>query len=258
MESFLLSSDENMSFKSISLLVCLSASNALFAFDHAHKDFTSFLKSHTKINKLKIHVDYKKIKKHPEHLNLYLEQLIDVKKSEFELFTKNEKLVFWINAYNAFSIQKVIMHYPVKSFEDIGTMFSSVWSHKFINLLEEKLSLDDIYHKKIRKIFKDPRVHFALSSNCVSCPNLSQKSYVAKKLDKQLNEASMRFLNDESKNFYSRKEKVHYLSKIFMWYGADFNATYKGYTNFIKKYKKTNKDIAVEWLPFNWDINDLN
>lgn len=229
-----------------------------FAFDHTHEQWSKVLKTNTIEKSGQVLVKYKQLKKHPEELFAYIEQLEDVSKDEFKKFSHSQKLAFWINAYNAYTIQLVIKNYPAKSIKDIGGLFSSAWGIDFINLLGKKMSLDDIEHKTIRKNFKEPRIHFAVNCASISCPSLLQEAYNAEHLNSQLEFSAKRFLTNSNKNYYNKKEKAYYLSKIFKWYGADFNAKYKGYMRYIQKYLKAPKNTPVEWLDYDWTLNEFS
>lgn len=235
----------------------LLITNISFAFDHTHETWSKALKQNTKEVDGQVLVNYKKIKKHPEQLLAYLDELESVTKDVFAKFSKKQKLAFWINAYNAYTIQLIIKNYPIKSIKDIGSIFSSAWSKDFINLLGKKLSLDDIEHETIRKKFKEPRIHFAVNCASISCPSLLQEAYNSEHLEAQLNFSAKRFLTNKNKNYYSKTEKAFYLSKIFKWYGADFNAKYKGYVNFVKKYLTAPNNTPVEWLDYDWTLNEF-
>lgn len=228
-----------------------------FAFDHEHSLLTKVLKQHTKKVGSQVSINYTAIKKHPEELQSYLEGLRSVSKEEFKKFTKDQQLAFWINAYNGFTIELIIRKYPVKSIKDIGSFFSSAWSIKFITLFGKEMSLDDIEHKNIRKKFKEPRIHFAVNCASFSCPSLYQEAFTANQIDAQLNDAAQNFILNTKKNYYNKKEKTLYLSKIFKWYGADFNANYKGHLNYIRKFIKAPENAAVEWIDYDWSLNEI-
>ena len=122
----------------------------------------------------------------------------------------------------------------------------------------KEMSLDDIEHETIRKKFKEPRIHFAVNCASLGCPSLMQEAFNHEHLNAQLDLAAKYFLSNQLKNYYNKSEKAFYLSKIFKWYGADFNAKYKGYVNFVRKFIKAPRDTPVEWNDYNWDLNELN
>ncbi|NCQ19483.1 MAG: DUF547 domain-containing protein, partial [Ignavibacteria bacterium] len=110
----------------------------------SHQLFTEILNQHVK-NGL---VDYKNLKK-DSRLEKYLVQLSN---TEPEKLSRNEKLAFWINAYNAFTLQVIVENYPVESITDlntggkiIGYLFGkTVWDKEFILINKKKYSLGDI------------------------------------------------------------------------------------------------------------------
>jgi hypothetical protein len=119
------------------------------------------------------------------------------------------------------------------------------------------MSLDNIEHDTIRKQFKEPRIHFAVNCASISCPSLLQSAFVGKTMNIQLEKAATHFLNNKLKNYYDTKENVLYLSAIFKWYGADFNAKYKGYLNYVSSELKVPKGVTVEWLDYDWALNEI-
>ena len=130
-------------------------------FDHSHKIFDLVLKNHTKVSQNQTLFNYKKLKSNRSNLDLYLLQLKGLKKKNFNSFNEKQKLAFWINAYNAYTLDIVVRNYPLKSIKDIssGGFFSSIvasgpWKKKFISQFGQKMSLDHIEHDIIRKRFQ--------------------------------------------------------------------------------------------------------
>lgn len=174
-------------------------------------------------------------------------------------WTRNEQLAYWVNAYNAFTIQLVSEHYPVESIKKIknGIPFiNSVWDIRFIEIEGERYDLNNIEHNILHPVFKDPRVHFAINCASISCPNLLNEAYVSSTLDQQLNEATKRFLSDTNKNLILQDQLQ--VSKIFLWFGKDFKQE-DGIIGFINKYYplKVNKKAKIGYLDYNWGLNDL-
>ena len=186
--------------KNILTILALLISSYAIGFDHAHKKWDEILKSKTIKKDEQVLVNYKSIKANQVKLNSYLKELEKVSKKEFNNFSKQEQLAFWINAYNAYTVKLIVKNYPVKSIKDIGSFFSSPWSKDFITLLGKKMSLDDIEHETIRKDFKEPRIHFAVNCASIGCPSLYQEAFVASRIDKQLEVATKLFLNNKNKN----------------------------------------------------------
>ena len=169
----------------------------------SHAIWDSLLQQHvSKAGK----VDYKGFIKDSTRLNQYLE-LLSSNHPNDDLWTAEERLAYWINAYNAFTVKLIIDHYPVRSIKDIknGIPFvNTVWDIKFIQIEGETYDLNNIEHGIIRARFNDPRIHFAVNCASVSCPRLSNHAYVADQLDEQLNASARAFLGDLSKNQIAR------------------------------------------------------
>lgn len=242
-------------------LYCLKIS----AFNHDHVHWDEILKKNTQLKSSQVLVDYKALKKNPNQLNQYLDELKKVKPSQFASFSEKQKLAFWINAYNAFTIDIVLKHYPIESIKEIksGWFSSGPWKIEFIPLLGKTISLDEIEHNIIRKRFDEPRIHFALNCASLGCPSLYQQAFNAKHLDTQLQSAALHFLTNKKKNYL--KGDTLYLSKIFKWYGDDFQKKYKSYKNFIiktlqlKKEQNQNKEenYKIEFNEYDWKLNGL-
>ncbi len=173
-------------------------------------------------------------------------------------WTENERLAYWINAYNAFTVQLVVENYPVTGIKEIGgnlPMINSVWDIKFFKIGDTDFDLNTIEHEIIRKLFNEPRAHFALNCASISCPVLRSEAYTAKDLNKQLEEQAVAFLNDVSRNSIT-SEKIQ-LSKIFDWFESDFTKE-KTLRKYLENYstQKLNAAVDIEFLEYNWNLNE--
>lgn len=199
-------------------------------------------------------VDYKGFIQDSTKLNKYLDLLSQSHPND-ENWNRNERMAYWINAYNAFTVKLIVNNYPVASIKDIknGIPFvNTVWDIKFINIEGANYDLNNIEHGILRPKFKDPRIHMVLNCASISCPKLQNFAYTADKLDEQMDRSAREFLNNKDKNRIT-PEKAQ-LSKIFDWYGGDFDSV----QNFVNKYSevKINKDTKIEYLEYNWALND--
>lgn len=231
--------------------------NAFAEFDHNHNKWDNILRTYTLKREKQVYFDYKGLKKNKAVLDSYLQQLEKLSQEEFTKFSEDEKLSFWINAYNAYTIQIILKHYPVKSIREIKSGFFSIgpWKISFINLLNKKMSLDDIEHGIIRKQFAEPRIHFAVNCASIGCPSLLQNAFTAKNLEEQLNYAAKNFLTNTKKNYVNNK--TLYLSKIFDWYGEDFDKKYGGYIHYIiQSLGLKSSDYVVKFNEYNWQLNE--
>ena len=231
------------------LFLSLIAMN-LYAFDQDYKSWDKFLKKYTVVEDKQTLVKYKEIDK--EDLKSILSEFEAVSKKDFKAWSKNQKLAFWINAYNAYTIQLILKHYPVKSIKDIGSLFSTPWSKEFINLLGKEMSLDDIEHETIRKNFKEPLIHFAVNCASIGCPSLSQSAFVGERIREQLAAAEKHFLNNKNKN--QLRGNVIFVSKIFKWFGDDFGG-YEPMKAYFKR-RLVFEVKEIEYLDYNWNLNE--
>jgi Protein of unknown function, DUF547 len=219
-----------------------------------HSGFDKLLKKYVDDKGM---VDYTAFKKDEAALKKYTKMLED--NAPADSWSKDEQLTYWINAYNAFTIQLILDNFPVKSIKDIGSKIkipfvNTPWDVKFINIGGKKMDLNNIEHGIIRKKFADPRIHFALVCAAKSCPKLRNEAYMANKLDEQLDDQGRDFLNDKDKNEVS-KDKAN-LSKILSWYGGDFTKT-KPMVEWVNKYSKVkmDKDADISHKSYNWELN---
>lgn len=192
-------------------------------------------------------------------LNNYLTKLSDNAPSN--KWSKDEKLAYWINAYNAFTVKLIADNYPVKSIKDLGAanpiiFVNTAWDKKFFSIDGKKMTLNTIEHKILRKQFNDPRMHFAINCASYSCPKLLNKAYEGKTVNKQLDEQAKDFLADKEKNKVSADKPQ--LSSIFKWFNGDFTKTGKTKIAFINQFTSTkiNENASLDYLDYNWDLNE--
>lgn len=228
------------------------------AFDHSHQQWGALLKEHVKRESHRYLVDYAGVKRELATLNRYLSSLSRVSADVYQGFSKQEKLAFLINAYNAFTWQLIADHYPLGSIKDSKIAVFSPWKVKFFVLLGKKHHLDWLEHAKIRKDFSEPRIHFALNCASMGCPDIMPWAFVGSRLEDQLEIATRRFLRDKERNRFT--DGMLYLSKIFRWYGDDFGDV----RNFVAKYMTkesamrkaiSSPDTKLKYLRYGWDLN---
>ena len=204
-------------------------------------------------------VNYKGFRADSLTLNAYLQELSVHLPSKS--WTETDQLAYWINAYNAFTVQRIIRSYPVKSIKDLGgdkIFVNTPWDQHFIKLAGTAYSLNDIEHRIIRKKFKDNRIHLALVCAAMSCPRLRNEAYTGPRLNIQLNEQGRDFVNNPTKNKLTPADKPQ-ISSIFNFYPKDF--TKNGSTSvqdFINRYatQKIKPDATLGYLTYNWALNE--
>jgi len=217
-----------------------------------HQAWTELLQAHVDSNGS---VSYKGFVADSVRLDQYLNTLSDCYPNAS--WSREEKLAYWINAYNAFTVKLIVDNYPVSSIKDIkkGIPFvNSVWDIKFFEIGGQKMDLNEIEHSILRKEFNEPRIHFSIVCASISCPKLRNEAFEAKKLEQQLQQQAIDFINDSTKNNIGKEELQ--LSSLFNWFEKDFTkeTTLKEY---VRKYAKHDFDMAtkVKYMEYNWNLN---
>lgn len=241
-------------------------------FDHRHILWDQLLQKHVYWidNGVASQVDYEGFRREQATLDIYLDNLSSVTEDEFTRWPEKRQLGFLINAYNAFTVRLILNHWPVDSIRDIGGWLNNAWQMEFFNLLGAPHHLDWIEHEVIREPggFNEPRIHFAVNCAAVGCPALRPEAYVGDRLDDQLEDQTIRFLSDASRNRY-RNGRLE-LSSIFKWYREDFQRGWQGidslvefmvpYADNLGAPSLSGKDnvqgrIEVKFLDYDWTLN---
>ena len=175
---------------------------------------------------------------------------------------RTEQMAYWINLYNALTVDVVLDAYPVKSILKIGGSFFSPgpWNKKHLKIAGQKLSLNDIEHGILRPIWKDSRVHFAVNCASYSCPNLSATVYTAKNVEDQLAHAAEDYVNSPRGITIDGEDLL--LSKIFDWYQIDFGSNESELLNELATHAKPelaerlkNHDGDIDY-DYDWSLNE--
>lgn len=203
-------------------------------------------------------VDYKGFIQDSAQLQQYLD-LLSKHHPNDKNWSRDERLAYWINAYNAFTVELIVDNYPVKSIKDIkdGIPFvNTVWDIKFIEIEGEEYDLNNIEHGIIRPRFEEPRIHFAVNCASISCPKLANRAYTADRLDAQLTKAAKDFLRDDGKNKIE-KDNIQ-ISKLFTWYSGDFKTDGRTIIEYINQYAplEVNSDAEVSYMDYDWGLNE--
>lgn len=212
----------------------------------SHAKWDAILKKHVSAEG---NVNYKGIKAEHAKLKEYL-TLLESSHPD-DSWPKDERMAYWINAYNAYTIELILQRWPVSSIKDI----KDPWHQKIIKIQGITYDLDAIEHKILRAKFNDSRIHFAIVCASFSCPQLRNEAYTADKLSSQLIEQAKKFINDPKRNKITADAVK--ISKIFSWFKDDFTkmTTLIGYINKYSKVK-ANAKAKVSYLKYNWELND--
>jgi hypothetical protein len=197
-------------------------------------------------------------------LREYLASLSAVKNEEFKGWPRSEQMAFLINAYNAFTVEKILTRYPdIRSIWDFGKIFGNPFKDEFFVLLGTKRSLDAIEHQLLRPVYRDVRIHFALNCASVGCPMLREEAYVAARLEAQLEEQARRFFSDRGRN--RLREGRLEVSKIFDWYKDDFEPRPKYFARYADvladdpaaRATIASAHYSLHFLDYDWLLNDF-
>jgi hypothetical protein len=207
-------------------LPCIALPVATESFDHGYADYAQVLARHVQ----RSGVAYAALKADRGALDRVIAQF-DAPAARGEAgWTRAQRMAFWINAYNAFTLRAIVDAYPIQSRwftrqpRNSIRQIRDVWTTQRWRAAGRAVSLDDIEHRVLRPIFQDARVHFAVNCASVSCPPLAAEPYRADTLDAQLDAAALRYLaSREGLRLDGNTQRV---SSIFKWYGEDFVAEY--------------------------------
>lgn len=215
--------------------------DATFSHSRWNKFLQQFVTEEGKIN-------YKKIREDRFQLDIYIDLLSHNLPTED--WTKEDKLAYWVNAYNAMTIDLIIRNYPVKSIKDI----KDPWEQRLWELGDKWYNLNEIEHQILRKM-NEPRIHFAIVCASFSCPKLQNEAFTASTLETQLTTATKEFLIDSKLNNITKNNLK--LSKIFKWFKKDFeeNGTLIDFLN-IYSNVTISENAKKSYLNYNWDLNE--
>ncbi len=245
------------------------------SFDHSHAAWSALLKKHVVLvdGGKASQVRYAQFAGDRAALKAYLEALSAVPEAQFRGWTKPQQMAFLINAYNGFTVEKILTRYPdIRSIWDFGKLFGNPFKDEFFTLLGRKFTLEGIEHETLRKkgAYDEPRVHFAVNCASIGCPMLREEAFVAERLEAQLEEQAVRFLADRSRNRVSTQGRLE-VSKIFDWFKEDWSSGYQGirsreqyfanYAKLLSDSPEQQKLVAegkapIVFLEYDWALND--
>ena len=203
--------------------------------------------------------------------------------SIFKNFSEEQKIAFWINAYNALTLFVIVENYPIEASLQRSLIYpknsirqiSGVWDELRFEIMGRQLTLNDIEHEILRKDFSEPRIHMALVCAAKSCPPLRQEPYVGERLDEQLSDQSRRFFGSAGRFRVDENSGKVFLSKILDWFSVDFEKKYKTKERFLafndretavlnfayqyipERYKRPISEIkSISYLDYDWSLNE--
>ena len=206
-------------------------------------------------------VDYRAFKAEAhDELRAYLARLQGVVVTQL---SRAEQFAYWVNLYNAATIDVVIARYPVNSIRDInisGLFATGPWGKKVIKVEGIDLSLDDVEHKILRPLWRDPQIHYAVNCASVGCPNLARIAYTGARLEAMLEAAARDYVN--SPRGVSVRNGVATVSKIYSWYVEDFGGHEATVLEHLRRYASPDltprlKSVTrIGGYDYDWRLNE--
>ncbi len=191
-------------------------------------------------------VNYSGFKGSQSQLKNYIDDVVT--NSPESSWGRNEKLAYWMNLYNAVTINLILDNLPLSSITDLDG--GKPWDVKRVTVDGNSYSLNDIEHKIIRPRFKDPRIHFAVNCAAKSCPPIAPKAFTAGNVNSELDRLTKKFVNSSANKISANSMSI---SKIFEWYAEDFGDI----KSYINKYSNTQVSAGadVSYIDYDWALN---
>lgn len=246
----------------------------------AYDDYAGLLEARVNSRGL---VDYSGLKKNPGKLDAFLREMAQAEPSNAE-WSDNDRIAFWINAYNAITLKVVIDHYPIRRSRILSLFYphnsirqiDGAWDEITHEVAGRALTLEAIEHEILRKEFDEPRIHVALVCAAMGCPPLRAEPYAGERLDAQLDDQARRYLRSAKGFRMSRQGQRVYLSKIFDWFAKDFIPRYgtdrefrgldeadRAVMNFVSRRVSQDKQAYlrqgrydIEYIDYDWSLNE--
>jgi len=174
------------------------------------------------------------------------------------------KLAYWINAYNALTVEGILRVYPTTSIRNhTPKLFGyNIWKKLYLYTGDSKINLDSIEHKVLRKM-GEPRIHFAIVCASISCPRLLNKAYTSDKIETQLTTNTTDFFSRSQNLQVDAANSTIQLNSIMSWFGSDFGSTTGKQVGAVAPYFPEDAKaflgrgkFSVKYLDYNWKLNE--
>lgn len=200
-----------------------------------------------------------------QRLRKYLEQMQAITVS---YLNRQEQLAYWINLYNATTLNIVLEHFPVQSIRDINVSSGFLsklfgagpWQAPLLTIEGQPLSLDDIEHRILRPIWRDNRIHYAVNCASLGCPNLQREAFTGSNTERLLNDGARAYIN------HPRGVSLHngdlQVSQIYNWFQEDFEGSEQGVLTHLRQHAEPALRQRLEEhagdisYNYDWSLND--
>jgi hypothetical protein len=194
-----------------------------------------------------------------ERLTSYVDMLEEVPVSEL---SRPEQFAYWVNLYNAHTIEVILEHYPVESIRDIGGLFANgPWDQKKLRIEGTRVSLNDIEHRILRPIWEDPRIHYAVNCASMGCPNLQPTPFTPENTERLLEQGARAYVRHPRGARFNGSTLV--LSSVYDWFQADFGGSLSGVLTHIRQYAEPSFRRRLEGFDgstvryeYDWSLNE--
>lgn len=228
-----------------------------------HSSWDGFLKTYVSEHEDGINrVAYARVNKvDREALPAYIATL---ENTPISRYNRDEQIAYWINLYNALTVKLILDYYPVDTIRDIkispGVLAVGPWGKKLISVEGEDLSLNDIEHRILRPIWRDPRIHYAVNCAAMGCPNLQRMAFTAETTDALLDTAAREYVNHPRGARFEKGRLI--VSSIYAWFEKDFIDSIGSVVKHLQRY--AGRDLAakladtkkVKGNEYDWALND--
>lgn len=183
----------------------------------------------------------------------YIKNLADIDPRDY---SKAQQYAYWVNLYNAITVDLIVDNYPLKSITKLGGLFTfGPWGDDVVNIAGKDLTLNDIEHRILRPIWNDPRTHYAVNCASLGCPNLQLLAFTAENTETLLEQAASSFVNNDKGVVVNGNDAQ--LSSIYEWFVADFGGNEAGVIAHLKQYRtdlELTNDSNINY-DYDWDLN---
>ncbi|WP_131776632.1 DUF547 domain-containing protein [Legionella impletisoli] len=228
----------------------------------SHEEWQTFLNQHVTTNQEGINlIDYPSLNEEDRMLlKQYITRMSGINIHDYN---RREQLAYWLNLYNALTVQTIASYYPVESIQEInispGLFSIGPWGANLITIDGIQMTLEDIHNRIIRPIWNDPRTHYALNNGSIGAANICKHAFQGATLDQQLNQAAIEYIN--SLRGVQVIEGKLIVSKVYEWFSEDFGGTEKDILYHLKQFanpslrQKLNTIEEVNTYNYNWHLN---
>lgn len=202
--------------------------------------------------------DYSGLMGNEVHTALFEQMIQQVASATVSHWEEDDQLAFWINAYNVLTVKGIMDNFPLESVLGVTGFFDGV----YYQAGGESLTLNDIENERIRAVFNEPRIHFAVNCASMGCPPLRVEAFEGAMLENQLEEQTMLFIQRTTR-IDSNTMEIH-ISKLFEWFNGDFESEMEGggvrmflsrYLDIEERAALTNEENRLVYEEYDWTLN---